>query len=38
MQLDHWVYEHDLRTRVVPEGQQRAVAAGGATRPAPVPA
>jgi hypothetical protein len=38
MQLDHWVYEYDLRTRVVPEGQQRAAAAGGAARPQPVPA
>jgi cation diffusion facilitator CzcD-associated flavoprotein CzcO len=38
MQLDHWVYEHDLRTRVVPEGQRRAAAAGGAARPEPVPA
>jgi hypothetical protein len=24
MQLDYYVYEHDLRTRVVPAGQQRA--------------
>jgi cation diffusion facilitator CzcD-associated flavoprotein CzcO len=38
MQLDHWVYEHDLRTRVVPEGQKRAAAAGGAARLQPVPA
>jgi cation diffusion facilitator CzcD-associated flavoprotein CzcO len=38
MQLDHWVYEHDLRTRVVPEGQQRAAAAGGTRRAQPVPA
>ena len=38
MQLDHWVYEYDLRTRVVPEGQKRAAAAGGAARPQPVPA
>ena len=38
MQLDHWVYEHDLRTRVVPEGQKRAVAAGGTRRAQPVPA
>jgi cation diffusion facilitator CzcD-associated flavoprotein CzcO len=38
MQLDHWVYEHDLRTRVVPEGQKRATAAGAAARLQPVPA
>ncbi|HEX3976960.1 MAG TPA: NAD(P)-binding domain-containing protein [Solirubrobacteraceae bacterium] len=38
MQLDHWVYEHDLRTRVVPEGQKRAAEAGGAARSQPVPA
>jgi cation diffusion facilitator CzcD-associated flavoprotein CzcO len=24
MQLDYYVYEHDLRTRVIPEGQKRA--------------
>ncbi len=24
MELDYWVYEHDLRTRVVPAGQRRA--------------
>ncbi len=36
MQLDHWVYEHDLRTRVVPEGQKRAAAAAGSTHPQPV--
>jgi len=38
MQLDHWVYEHDLRTRVVPAGQKRAAAAAGAARPQAVPA
>ena len=26
MQVDYYVYEHDLRTRVVPAGQQRASA------------
>jgi hypothetical protein len=31
MQLDYYVYEYDLRTRVVPDGQKRAAAAGGAT-------
>ena len=30
MQLDYHVYEHDLRTRVVPEGQRRASEAAGA--------
>ncbi|HXD67637.1 MAG TPA: NAD(P)-binding domain-containing protein [Solirubrobacteraceae bacterium] len=38
MQLDHWVYEHDLRTRVIPEGQRRASVAAAALRPEPVPA
>ncbi len=38
MQLDHWVYEHDLRTRVVPEGQKRAAQAAGAALARPVPA
>jgi cation diffusion facilitator CzcD-associated flavoprotein CzcO len=36
MQLDYYVYEHDLRTRVTPAGQRRA--RGGAIRPlAPQP-
>lgn len=38
MQLDYYVYEHDLRTRVVPEGQQRAAVARGTARGQPVPA
>jgi cation diffusion facilitator CzcD-associated flavoprotein CzcO len=38
MQLDYYVYEHDLRTRVLPEGQRRAAAAGGAARTPPVAA
>jgi cation diffusion facilitator CzcD-associated flavoprotein CzcO len=36
MQLDHYVYEHDLRTRVIPAGQQRARAV--AVEPVRVPA
>jgi cation diffusion facilitator CzcD-associated flavoprotein CzcO len=30
MQVDYYVYEHDLRTRVIPDGQRRASAAAGA--------
>jgi cation diffusion facilitator CzcD-associated flavoprotein CzcO len=33
MQLDYYVYEHDLRTRVVPAGQQRARASEAAPSP-----
>jgi cation diffusion facilitator CzcD-associated flavoprotein CzcO len=36
MQLDYYVYEHDLRTRVIPAGQQRARAL--AAEPVRVPA
>jgi hypothetical protein len=36
MQLDYYVYEHDLRTRVIPAGQQRARAV--AVEPVRVPA
>jgi hypothetical protein len=38
MQLDHWVYEHDLRTRVIPEGQRRASVAAGTLPSEPVTA
>ena len=29
MQIDYYVYEHDLRTRVIPAGQQRARSGAG---------
>jgi hypothetical protein len=29
MQLDFYIYDHDLRTRVIPQGQERARRAAG---------
>jgi hypothetical protein len=34
MQVDYYVYEYDLRARVVPDGQKRAAAGAGAGRQA----
>ena len=36
MQLDYYVYEHELRKRVIPEGQARARSAPVARTTAPV--
>jgi hypothetical protein len=44
MQLDYYVYEHELRKRVIPQGQERArsrpprTLAGRAAAAAPAPA